>query len=91
MPPVHLEGYADAWNEPIVKLEFSFDHGETWQEYDIKDANTTQWVYWNLDINDIPVKGSYLMKIRVSSQMADGTIRTNDVPNQMTNFMFNVQ
>ncbi len=89
--PVHLEGYADAWNEPIVKLEFSFDHGETWQEYDIKDANTTQWVYWNLDINDIPVKGSYLMKIRVSSQMADGTIRTNDVPNQMTNFMFNVQ
>jgi DMSO/TMAO reductase YedYZ molybdopterin-dependent catalytic subunit len=88
--PVHLEGYADAWNEPIVKLEFSFDHGQTWQEYAIEDANTTQWVYWKLDINDLPA-GSYLIKIRVSSQMADGSIRTNDVPNQMTNFMFNVQ
>ncbi len=88
--PVHLEGYADAWNEPIVKLEFSFDHGQTWQEYEIKDASTVQWVYWNLDINDVPA-GSYLVKIRVSSQMADGTIRTNDIPNQMTNFMFNVQ
>ena len=28
--PVHLEGFADAWNEPIKKLEFSFDHGATW-------------------------------------------------------------
>ena len=89
--PVHLEGYADAWNEPIVKLEFSFDHGETWKEFEIKDANTTQWVYWNLDINEVPARGSYLVKIRVSSQKADGTLRTNDVPLQMTNYMFNVQ
>ena len=89
--PVHLEGYADAWNEPIVKLEFSFDHGQTWQEYEIEDASTTQWVYWNLDVNEVPQRGSYLVKIRVSSQMADGSIRTNDVPYQMTNYMFNVQ
>ena len=88
--PVHLEGYADAWNEPIVKLEFSFDHGQTWKEYDIENANTTQWVYWNLDINDLPA-GSYLVKIRASSQMPDGTIRTNEAPLQMTNYMFNVQ
>ena len=89
--PVHLEGYADAWNEPIVKLEFSFDHGETWQEYEIENANTTQWVYWNLDLNDIPTKGSYLVQIRASSLMADGSLRTNDAPYQMTNYMFNVQ
>ena len=89
--PVHLEGYADAWNEPIVKLEFSFDHGATWTEYEIEDANTTQWVYWKLDINDITAPGSYLVKIRATSQMADGGFRTNDVEYQMTNFMFNVQ
>ena len=90
--PVHLEGYADAWNEPIVKLEFSFDHGATWQEFDLEDANTTQWVYWNLDVNDVPARGSYLVQIRVSSLKADGTLRTNgDVPYQMTNYMFNVQ
>ena len=88
---VHLEGYADAWNEPIRKIEFSFDHGATWVAYDIEDANTTQWVYWKLDINDIAAKGSYLIKIRVTSEMADGTLRTNEVPYQMTNFMFNVQ
>ena len=88
--PVHLEGYADAWNEPIVKIEFSFDHGATWKECPIENANTTQWVYWNMDINDL-APGSYLMKIRATSQMADGGLRTNDVPYQMTNYMFNVQ
>jgi hypothetical protein len=71
-------------------LEFSFDHGQTWQEYEIEDANTTQWVYWNLDINDLPA-GSYLVQIRASSEMADGAIRTNEAPLQMTNYMFNVQ
>ena len=88
--PVHLEGYADAWNEPIVKLEFSFDHGQTWKEFEIENAGTTQWVYWKLDISDLPA-GSYLARIRATSQTADGTLRTNDVPLQMTNFMFNVQ
>ena len=89
--PVHLEGYADAWNEPIVKLEFSFDHGQTWKEYPIENACTTQWVYWKLDINDIQTPGSYLMQIRVTSQTADGQPHTNDAPYQMTNYMFNVQ
>lgn len=89
--PVHLEGYADAWNEPITKIEFSFDHGATWASYDIENADTVRWVYWKLDINDLAAKGSYLAQIRVSSQMADGTTRTNEVPYQMTNFMFNVQ
>ena len=88
--PVHLEGYADAWNEPITKIEFSFDKGETWVEEDIENANTVNWVYWKLDLNDLDV-GSYLIKIRVTSRMADGTLRTNEVPYQMTNFMFHVQ
>ena len=85
---IHLEGYADAWNEPIVKLEYSFDHGATWKEFDIEGADTTRWVYWTLDINNITEPGSYLMKIRATSQQADGELRVND---ELTNFMFNVQ
>lgn len=88
--PVHLEGYADAWNEPIVKIEYSLDKGATWIEQPIEDANTTQWVYWKLDLNGLE-PGSYLMKIRATSLMADGSVRTNEVPNQMTNYTFNVQ
>jgi len=87
---VHLEGYADAWNEPIVKLEYSLDKGATWKEFDIENANTTQWVYWKADFKNLPA-GSYVLRIRVTSKMADGKTRTNDVPYQMTNYMFNVQ
>lgn len=86
--PIHLEGFADAWNEPIVKLEFSFDHGATWQEYPIDNAVTQRWVYWTMDIANIAGPGSYLLRIRATSQMADGGLRVND---ELTNFMFNVQ
>ena len=57
----------------------------------IKGASLAPVDWGQTEDEDEPASGSYLMKIRVSSQMADGTIRTNDVPNQMTNFMFNVQ
>lgn len=86
--PIHLEGFADAWNEPIVKLEFSFDRGATWQEYPIENATTQQWVYWTMDIANIAEPSSYLLRIRATSQMADGGLRVND---ELTNFMFNVQ
>ncbi len=85
--PIHLEGYADAWNEPITKLEFSFDHGKTWVEQPIENANTKQWVYWKMDINSITDPGSYLIKLRATSLKADGELRVNDT---LTNFMFNV-
>lgn len=86
--PIHLEGYADAWNEPIIKLEYSFDHGATWKEYPIENAVTQQWVYWMMDLTSITEPGSYLIKIRATSQMADGGLRVND---ELTNFMFNVK
>lgn len=86
--PIHLEGFADAWNEPIVKLEYTFDHGATWQEFEIGEYDTTHWVYWTLDINNIAAPGSYLMRIRATSEKADGTLRVND---ELTSYMFNVQ
>lgn len=87
---VHLEGFADAWNEPITKIEFSLDNGATWKAFNTDKANTTQWVYWKADFSNLE-KGSYVLKIRVTSKMSNGKTRTNDVENQMTNFMFNVQ
>lgn len=86
--PVHLEGFADAWNEPITKLEFSFDHGKTWVEQPIEKATSRQWVYWKMDITSITEPGSYLIKLRATSQKPDGELRVNDT---LTNFMFNLQ
>ena len=86
--PIHLEGYADAWDEPITKLEYSFDHGATWIEQPIDEATTQQWVYWTLDLNNDFAPGSYLIKMRATSQRADGTER---VMPYTADFMFNVQ
>ncbi len=85
--PVHLEGYADAWNEPITKIEFSFDHGATWIEQPIDNSTSKQWVYWNYDISGLE-PGSYLIKLRATSLKDDGTERVN---NTLTNFFFNVE
>ena len=86
--PVHLEGYADAWNEPITKIEFSFDHGATWIEYPIENAVTAQWVYWTMDLKNDFAPGSYLIKMRATSQLADGSERSMF---RTADFMFNVQ
>ena len=86
--PIHLEGYADAWDEPITKVEFSFDHGATWVEQPIENAATQQWVYWKLDINNQLEPGSYLIKMRATSLRDDGTER---VMYREANHMFNVQ
>jgi hypothetical protein len=41
-----------------------------------------------MDINNITEPGSYLMRIRATSQQPDGSLRVND---ELTNFMFNIQ
>ena len=64
--PVHLEGYASAFEEPIAKIEFSFDKGETWIEADTTGADADRWVYWKMDLKDLP-KGAYVMWMRATS------------------------
>ena len=85
---LHLEGYADAWNEPITKIEMSYDHGATWIEYPIENADVNRWVYWKLDIDTSEMgTGPFLIKLRATSLKADGTERIN---NTLTNFYFNL-
>lgn len=87
--PIHLEGYTDAFNETITKVEFSFDRGETWQEYPIDNATNQQWVYWNLDLGEqFSEPGSYAIKMRATSVADDGTEHVSKFDK---GFLFNVK
>ena len=82
-----FEGYADGWDEPISKIEFSLDHGKTWTEVEMtEDYDLDKWVYWRINITP-PEAGSYLLNIRTTSTMADGTERVCD---RNTQFLFTV-
>lgn len=85
--PVHLEGFADAFNEPVKKIEFSFDHGATWQTLDTPNNDSKYWIYWRLDFTP-PEPGSYLLNIRTTSIAPDGT---DHVCQYDTQFMFTVE
>lgn len=84
---VHLEGFADAWDEAIEKVEFSFDHGETWTVLDTPGNNADFWTYWRLDFTP-PAPGAYLLDIRTTSTTPEGGQR---VCQYDTQFMFTVE
>ena len=84
---VHLEGFADAWDEPIKKVEFSFDHGATWTVLDTPGNNADFWTYWRMDFTP-PAAGAYLLDIRTTSITPEGADR---VCQYDTQFMFTVE
>lgn len=84
---VHLEGYADAFDDPIKKIEYSLDKGKTWIELDTPDNDPTCWTYWRLDFNP-PDAGAYLLKIRTTCIEPDGS---ELVSGRETNFLFTVK
>ncbi|MEC4271885.1 molybdopterin-dependent oxidoreductase [Adlercreutzia sp. R25] len=87
--PIHLEGYSYAFDEPISKVEFSFDGGETWKTYETPNTEPGPWVYWKLDLsNEFTEKGAYLVKVKATSLQADGT--ETPAP-AVTNFLVNVR
>ena len=85
---VHLEGYANAYEEPITKIEFSFDKGETWFEADTSTADSVRWVYWKLDLKDLP-EGAYVMWMRATS-LNDETNEPR-VMQEIPKFLINVK
>ncbi len=84
---IHLEGYADAWDEPIEYMEYSMDHGNTWIKIDTPENDSWKWTYWYLDF-DPPAPGAYLLRMRATSRMPDGTLRTANIN---TDFLMNVE
>ena len=84
---VHLEGYADAFDAPITKVEYSLDHGKTWITMETPDNDPTCWTYWRMDFAP-ENPGSYLLKIRTTCTLSDGT---ELVSGRDTNFLFTVE
>lgn len=85
---VHLEGYASAFEEPIRKIEFSLDKGETWFGADTEEADSDRWVYWKLDLNDLP-EGAYILTLRATSLNDEtGELR---VQYELPKFLINVK
>ena len=82
-----IEGYADAYDEPISKVEYSLDHGKTWTTLETPDNDPTCWTYWRLNYTPQEA-GSYLLKIRTTSTQPDGSDR---VCSRDTNFLFHVK
>lgn len=86
--PVHLEGYASAFEEPIAKIEFSLDHGETWTEVETTGADAERWVYWKIDLNNLE-KGAYCLSMRATSiDDETGDFRVNQ---EIPKFLINVK
>lgn len=85
--PVDIEGYADAFDEPITKVEFSWDHGETWTTMETPNNNATYWTYWRMRFTP-PSEGAYLLNIRAYSMQSDGTEHAAAIDTQ---FLLNVK
>lgn len=87
-PPARpCEGYADAFDAPITKVEYSLDHGKTWITMETPDNDPTCWTYWRMDFTP-ENSGSYLLKIRTTCTLSDGT---ELVSGRDTNFLFTVE
>lgn len=84
---VQLKGYANAFDKPIVNVEFSFDHGATWKTVETKDATTDRLVFWELNIKDL-APGSYVLYMRTACQWDDETVLANQ---EIPKFLINVK
>ncbi|MEG2612597.1 MAG: molybdopterin-dependent oxidoreductase, partial [Alistipes sp.] len=82
-----IEGFADAFDEPIAKIEYSLDHGKTWTTLETPGNDPTRWTYWRMKYTPAEA-GSYLLKVRATSTQVDGEAR---VASRDTNFLFNVK
>lgn len=72
--PFTFEGYADAYDEAVVKLEFSMDNGKTWTPYDLGQTDPSKWVYWHYTWTP-ESDGSYVLMVRGTTDT--GLVGTN--------------
>lgn len=62
-----FEGYADAYDEKITAIEFSWDNGETWQTYETPGTELGTWTYWRYTFTP-KTEGAYVLKVRAISE-----------------------
>ncbi|MDO5042981.1 MAG: molybdopterin-dependent oxidoreductase [Slackia sp.] len=82
-----LEGYADAYHEPIAKVEYSLDGGKTWTTMETPGTDVNRWVYWRMNFTPQEA-GSYHLKVRAYSQLEDGSLHE---PYYTTDYQFTVK
>ena len=81
--PITFEGYADAFDEEIVAVEFSLDMGKNWTRYEVTDTTTEKWVYWTFEYTP-QTAGSYVLYVQAITE-------TGLVSPQPGRLMFNVE
>ncbi len=65
--PYTFEGFADAYDDPIVALEFSLDNGATWKRFETQGAEAGVWVYWHFTFTP-QEEGAYVLKVRAVTE-----------------------
>lgn len=80
---IDFEGFAYAYQDPVVAVEFSLDRGKTWTRYDTPGASNQQWVYWNYGV-EINEPGSYVLRVRA-------VVESGQQPKVLGEVMFNVE
>jgi len=80
---ITFNGFADAFDEKIVAVEFSLDMGKTWTRFEVPECDTEKWVYWTLDYKPATA-GSYCLYVQAISE-------TGLVSPKPGKLMFNVE
>jgi len=75
---ITLNGYAWAYHDPIVAVEFSLDRGKTWTRYETPDMDYRNWVYWTYTFKPATV-GDYVLRVR---GITEGGLET-EMPGEM--------
>lgn len=76
--PYTFRSYADAYNEEIDYLEFSFDNGETWTKYEADGSDPNKVVWWNLTWMP-PEHGAYTVTVRAATVEGSQSYQTHTV------------
>ena len=73
---LHITGYADGYDEQVTGFEISMDQGESWQHFDIDNADVERLVTWEYDFTPTE-DGAYTIQIRtITAQGYEGSIQT---------------
>lgn len=68
-----FEGFAYAFDEQIVSMEYSMDNGETWTKFDTPNTDTGKWVYWHFNYTPED-EGAYVLQVRASTAEGHTTL-----------------
>lgn len=77
-----FQGFATTYLHTVTDVEFSMDHGQTWQTFATPDQDPKKWTWWNFAYTPQEV-GSYCLMVRAHDSGGNETPRPFEI-------MFNV-